>query len=127
MPLAGGAGILAAVVLALIMGVPALRLRADYLAIATVAGSEIIRYLAMNLPDLTGGPIGSIGMLGPAEIAMYNGGWQAFSTASAAAVAPLFGAPPSRDAVMAIIVWGLARSSSSPSSTGSSARPGAGC
>ena len=60
-----------------IMGVPALRLRADYLAIATVAGGEIIRYLAMNLPGLTGGPIGSIGMLGPAEIAMYNGGWQA--------------------------------------------------
>ncbi len=60
---------LAAVVLAVIMGVPALRLRADYLAIATVAGGEIIRYLAINLPDLTGGPIGSIGMLGPGEIA----------------------------------------------------------
>ena len=74
---AARAGILAAVALALIMGVPALRLRADYLAIATVAGSEIIRYLAMNLPGITGGPIGSIGMLGPGDIAMYNGGWQA--------------------------------------------------
>lgn len=106
--LAGGAGLLAAVVLALIMGVPALRLRADYLAIATVAGSEIIRYLAMNLTDLTGGPIGSIGMLGPGEIAMYNGGWQAFLDTIRNALAPILGAPPSRDAVMAILVWGAA-------------------
>ena len=29
----------------------------------------------MNLPDLTGGPIGSIGMLGPGNIAMYNQDW----------------------------------------------------
>ena len=36
-----------------------------------------MRYLAMNLPDLTGGPIGSIGMLGPGQIAMYNGEWLA--------------------------------------------------
>lgn len=106
--LAGGAGLLAAVVLALIMGVPALRLRADYLAIATVAGSEIIRYLAMNLTDLTGGPIGSIGMLGPGEIAMYNGGWQAFLDTIRNALVPIFGEPPSRDAVMAILVWGTA-------------------
>ncbi len=51
--------------LGLILGVPALRLRADYLAIATVAGGEIVRYLAMNFPGLTGGPLGSIGLLGP--------------------------------------------------------------
>jgi branched-chain amino acid transport system permease protein len=54
------------------MGVPALRLRADYLAIATIAGSEIIRYLVMSLPELTGGAIGSMGLLGPGEIALYN-------------------------------------------------------
>src|SRR3546814_6606085 len=35
--------ILAAVVLALLLGVPTLRLRADYLAIVTIAGAEIIR------------------------------------------------------------------------------------
>ena len=34
-----------------------------------------MRYLAMNLPDLTGGPLGSIGMLGPGQVAMYNGAW----------------------------------------------------
>src|SRR5215207_367974 len=105
---ASGAGILAAVALALIMGVPALRLRADYLAIATVAGSEIIRYLAINLPGITGGPIGSIGMLGPAEIAMYNGSWQALLDSLRSAVGPILGTTPSRDAVMAVIVWGCA-------------------
>jgi ABC-type branched-subunit amino acid transport system permease subunit len=104
--LAGLAGLLAAVVLALVMGLPALRLRADYLAIATVAGGEIIRYLAMNLPDLTGGPIGSIGMLGPGNIAMFNGGWQAFLDKVRAGAGLLFGAPPTRDAVMAALVWG---------------------
>ena len=51
LPLAGAACIGASIILALVMGVPALRLRADYLAIATVAGGEIIRYLALNLPD----------------------------------------------------------------------------
>jgi ABC-type branched-subunit amino acid transport system permease subunit len=36
-------GILAAIVLALVMGVPTLRLRADYLAIVTIAVAEILR------------------------------------------------------------------------------------
>jgi branched-chain amino acid transport system permease protein len=105
LPIAGAAGVLAAVILALIMGVPALRLRSDYLAIATVAGGEIIRYLAMNLPDLTGGPIGSVGLLGPGQIALYNAGWQAFLERAGALAAPVLGAPPTRDAIMAVIVW----------------------
>ena len=36
-------GLLASVVLALVLGVPTLRLRADYLAIATIAAAEAIR------------------------------------------------------------------------------------
>ena len=62
----------AAVLFALVLGIPSLRLRADYLAIATVAGAEIVRYLALNMQGLTGGPIGSIGMLGPSQLAQYN-------------------------------------------------------
>jgi ABC-type branched-subunit amino acid transport system permease subunit len=99
------AGLAAAVVLAFIFGIPTLRLRADYLAIATVAGGEIIRYLAMNLPDLTGGPVGSMAMLGPTKLAMYNGEWQAMLGAIGRALSPLIGVTPSRDAVMAVIVW----------------------
>jgi branched-chain amino acid transport system permease protein len=103
MPLLGAAagGIAAAVLLALIVGIPSLRLRADYLAIATVAASEVVRYLAMNLPDLTGGPLGSIGMLGPGQVAMYNGEWLAFINR----ITPV-GLP--RDATVAVLVWALA-------------------
>lgn len=41
-------GILAAVVLSLILGAPTLRLRADYLAITTIAAGEILRFLVRN-------------------------------------------------------------------------------
>ena len=49
-PLWGGVllGIGASVVFALILGIPTLRLRADYLAIATIAASEIIRYVVSS-------------------------------------------------------------------------------
>src|SRR5262249_60761755 len=53
--LAGIAGVLAAVLLALVMGLPALRLRADYLALAPVAGGAIIRYPAIHPPCPTTG------------------------------------------------------------------------
>ncbi|CAN5280115.1 branched-chain amino acid ABC transporter permease [soil metagenome] len=53
-------GMLAAVVLALLLGVPTLRLRADYLAITTIAASEILRLLFRSnaLVDVTGGVFG---------------------------------------------------------------------
>src|SRR5699024_7325610 len=38
-------GIGCAVVLALILGIPTLRLRGDYLAIATIAAGEVLRYV----------------------------------------------------------------------------------
>jgi len=103
--LAAALGLLGSVCLALVMCVPALRLRSDYLAIATVAGGETIRYLALNLPGLTGGPIGSIGLLGPGDIATYNHAWHSFLDAVGRSV---FGLAPSRDFTMAILVWGTA-------------------
>jgi branched-chain amino acid transport system permease protein len=106
--LAALAGIAAAICLALILGIPSVRLRADYLAIATVAGGEIVRYLAMNLPGLTGGPMGSIGMLGPGQIAMYNPEWQALLDRIAAGLSSLTGRAVTRDGAMAITVWVLA-------------------
>ncbi len=53
-------GILAAVVFALALGAPTLRLRADYLAIVTIAAAEIVRFLvrATSLSDITGGSNG---------------------------------------------------------------------
>jgi neutral amino acid transport system permease protein len=38
-------GVAASVIFALILGIPTLRLRADYLAIVTIAAAEIVRYL----------------------------------------------------------------------------------
>jgi branched-chain amino acid transport system permease protein len=53
-------GIAAAVALALLLGVPTLRLRADYLAIVTIAAGEILRFVfrAASLRDFTGGSNG---------------------------------------------------------------------
>ncbi len=50
-----------AVVAALIVGLPSLRLRADYFAISTLAFSEIVRYVADNWDGLTGGNLGLFG------------------------------------------------------------------
>ena len=54
------AGLAAGVVLALLLGAPTLRLRADYLAIVTIAAGEIIRIIvrAAVLRDVTGGSNG---------------------------------------------------------------------
>ncbi len=43
---------------AALIAIPTLRLRADYLAIATIAFAEIVRHLTINLESLTGGAIG---------------------------------------------------------------------
>jgi neutral amino acid transport system permease protein len=53
-------GMLAGVLLGLILGIPTLRLRADYLAIVTIAVGEIIRLIvrAATLSDVTGGSNG---------------------------------------------------------------------
>ena len=56
-------GLGGAVVLALLLGVPTLRLRADYLAIVTIATSEAIRLVARSatLRDFSGGSSGLTG------------------------------------------------------------------
>jgi branched-chain amino acid transport system permease protein len=53
-------GIGAAVVLGLLLGIPTLRLRTDYLAIVTIATAEILRYVTRSraLEPLTGGVFG---------------------------------------------------------------------
>jgi branched-chain amino acid transport system permease protein len=51
LPLAVGASML----FGLLVGLPALRLRADYFAIATIAMAEVVRIFAQNARGLTGG------------------------------------------------------------------------
>ena len=59
-------GIGAAVVLGLLLGIPTLRLRGDYLAIVTIAAAEILRLVANARPSeaLTGGSRGIGGLSG---------------------------------------------------------------
>ena len=101
-------GMLMAVVFSLLLGVPSLRLRADYLAIVTVAGAEIIRFLALNMIDVTGGAVGSIGMLGQGNLAQYNTAWEEMLTRFTAWLTPLLGDAATRDMAMLLIVWSLA-------------------
>lgn len=58
--------LLASVVLALILGIPTLRLRADYLAIVTIAASELLRLVVRSiaLRDIFGGVNGINGKIG---------------------------------------------------------------
>ncbi len=60
------ATIASAVVFALLLGVPTLRLRTDYLAIVTIAASEGLRLLlrSVTLGDFTGGSTGLSGFAG---------------------------------------------------------------
>lgn len=55
------AGGLAAAILGFVIGLPTLRLRGDYLAIATLGFGEIIRVVILNIPR-TGGPMGLTGI-----------------------------------------------------------------
>lgn len=53
-------GIASASLLGLLLGLPAIRLRGDYLAIVTIAAAEIFRLLVRDLEAITGGVYGII-------------------------------------------------------------------
>ena len=57
-------GIFFAMLAGLLLGLPALRLRGDYLAIVTLGFGEIVRIIALNL-NVTGGPNGVVGIPTP--------------------------------------------------------------
>lgn len=57
-----GIGVVLSIILALVVGIPTLRLKGDYLAIATLGVAEIVRVLINNMRDLTNGPAGISGI-----------------------------------------------------------------
>ena len=101
------AGIAVAMAFGLLIGLPTLRLRADYLAITTIAFGEIVRYVALNQDDLTGGPIGTINLKGSGSSASYNGDWLAFQGKVQDALETVFG-DMGKDTAMLAIVWTVA-------------------
>ncbi|ACM56741.1 branched-chain amino acid ABC transporter permease [Halorubrum lacusprofundi] len=81
-PIAGGfnpivglvVALVAAFVLALLIGIPTLRLRADYLAIASLGLAEVVRLIVLNERWLTNGSAGLRGIPG------FFKGWPVLST-----------------------------------------------
>jgi len=106
-------GLLGAVVLALILGVPTLRLRADYLAITTIAAGEILRFLirSRGAEEVTGGVFG---------LRQFSGGFNALNPFGGASYLGPLQASPNRiwqmtigwslAALATLLVWALMRS-----------------
>ena len=93
----------------LLIGLPTLRLRADYLAITTIAFGEIVRYFALNNPaELTGGPQGTINLTGAGQAASYNREWIAFQNWWQDRFEPILGDYATRDMTMLILIWFVA-------------------
>jgi ABC-type branched-subunit amino acid transport system permease subunit len=101
--LAAPLGVLAAGAAGLLLGIPALRLRADFFAIVTIAFSEIVRYVATNEDALTGGSQGTIALGKVGQAAEYNSEWERFQ----ARVQDWLGIG-SKDVAMLVIVWVVA-------------------
>ena len=73
------------VLVGILVGLPTLRLRADYFAIVTIAFGEIVRYVATNQQSLTGGSLGTIELGGIDQATEYNGEWMRFRAPGSAA------------------------------------------
>ena len=97
-----------AMVFGLLIGLPTLRLRADYLAITTIAFGEIVRYVALNEERLTGGPQGTINLEGAGTAARYNDEWLGFQRTVQGRLEAAIGDAATRDVTMLVIVWTVA-------------------
>jgi branched-chain amino acid transport system permease protein len=91
------AATLIAVAFGLLIGLPSLRLRADYFAIVTIAAAEIIRFTAQNARDLTGGNQGLLG---------FDDTWNDLSFQLLDALEAI-GLPDETLLPLLIVTWGL--------------------
>jgi branched-chain amino acid transport system permease protein len=80
----------------LVVGLPSLRLRADYFAIATIAASEAIRLTALNARDLTGGAQGIFG---------FGDSWDSLADTIEGWLMDLGWSDPDTLAPLFIVVW----------------------
>jgi branched-chain amino acid transport system permease protein len=101
--LAAPLGVVVAGAAGLLLGLPSVRLRADYFAIVTIAFSEIVRYVATNQDSLTGGSQGTIALGKIGVAAQYNGQWERFQ-----ARIQTWLHLGSKDVAMLVIVWAVA-------------------
>ena len=87
--------IAASILSALLIGVPSLRLRSDYFAIATIAFAEIVRYVFQNA-EFAGG---NQGMLG------YDQAWRSFAGSLSSTLAPWGMGNPQLPLLLAIWIF----------------------
>ena len=88
-----------AVAFGLLVGLPSLRLRADYFAIATIAAAEIVRLTAQNARDLTGGNQGLFG---------FDESWNSLSDQIESGLQSLGWTNPETLFPLFIVVWATA-------------------
>ena len=103
--LAAPLGIVAAVLFGLLLAIPTVRLRTDYLAVATIAAGEIVRYFALNMQEVTGGAAGTVNLLGPGIAADYNSEWLRFQIVVRAFLSSIAGFRVTSDTAFIVIVW----------------------
>ncbi|MEW6582590.1 MAG: branched-chain amino acid ABC transporter permease [Actinomycetota bacterium] len=93
------AALLAGALLGIVLGVPTLRLRADYFAITTIAAGEILRTVILNEGDTTGGPQGLISASGP---------WRGFNRDVLRFAEDHFGWDLDRRVPLLVLTWAVA-------------------
>jgi branched-chain amino acid transport system permease protein len=98
------AAMLIAIGFGLLVGLPSLRLRADYFAIATIALAEIVRIGAQNADSLTGGNQGLFCSEGGAG-ACYNDAWTNLSHTIEGWFESLGWTNPESLAPLLVVVW----------------------
>jgi len=98
--LAAVLAVAAAALAGLLVGLPTLRLRADYFAIVTIAFGEIVRYVATNEDNLTGGSQGTINLAGAGRASEYDGAWRRFQSWLGGVLGI-----GNKDVVMLLVVW----------------------
>ncbi len=97
--------IAAAMLFSFVTTMPAVRLRGDYLAIFTLASAEIVRHVARNADNLTGGAQGSIAIPGGEGGSQFDSGWRLVESEVAAIIGSFTGNPVSHNVTMLVIVW----------------------
>jgi branched-chain amino acid transport system permease protein len=90
------AAVFIAIGFGLLVGLPSLRLRADYFAIATIAAAEIVRITALNLRDVTGGNQGLFG---------FDESWNSLSDQITSWLESLGWSNPEQLFPLFIVVW----------------------
>jgi branched-chain amino acid transport system permease protein len=102
--LAMPAAILVAMAFGLLVGLPSLRLRADYFAIATIAAAEVVRLAAQNSRGLTGGNQGLFCEGGTC----YDDTWHDISNTISGWLESLGWTNPEPLAPLLIVTWAVA-------------------